>query len=132
MLIFVRTLKLSMNLSEVLLTQHQRGREITSYLLRIGQRGQIGGDSVPHGDALESMSRMYEAHAAWEDTVVFPAWKKLQSKARLEYLAERFEDIEHQTFGKDGFDDAVAKISQIEEHLGLNDLSVYTAPSLPH
>jgi hypothetical protein len=26
----------------------------------------------------------------------------------------------------------VAKISQIEEHLGLNDLSVYTAPSLPH
>ncbi|MBY0560476.1 hypothetical protein [Hyphomicrobium sp.] len=117
-------------LVEVLLMQHQRGREITGYLLRIGVRGQIGGDAAPLGNALDAMSRMYEAHAAWEDTVLFPAWKKLQSKSRLNELADKFEDIEHQTFGKDGFDDAVTRISQVEKQLGLNDLAVYTAPSV--
>jgi hemerythrin superfamily protein len=73
---------------------------------------------------------MYEAHTAWEDTVIFPTWKKTQSKARLDDLAEKFEDIEHQQFGKDGFDDAVARISHIEHLLGLDDLAVYTAEPL--
>lgn len=118
-------------LVEVLLTQHQRGREITGYLLHIGERGNIGGNAVPLGKALDAMSRMYDAHAAWEDTVLFPAWKKLQSKSRLEDLAETFEDIEHKTFGKDGFDDALARISHVEQELGLDDLAAYTAGAPP-
>lgn len=63
-------------LVEVLLTQHQRGREITDYLARVGTRGQIGGDAEPLANALASMARMYHPHSAWEDTVIFPAWKK--------------------------------------------------------
>jgi hemerythrin-like domain-containing protein len=118
-------------LVEVLFVQHQRGREITDYLLRVGARGQIGGDAVPLASALASMARMYHAHAAWEDTVIFPAWKKTQSKSRLHDLAEKFEEIEHQQFGKDGFDDAVARISRIEQTLGLADLGSYTAPPAP-
>jgi hemerythrin superfamily protein len=80
---------------------------------------------------MESMVRMYTAHAAWEDTVVFPAWKKEQPKKRLDDLAEKFEEIEHQQFGKDGFDDAVARISRIEWTLGLEKLDHYTAPPPP-
>jgi hemerythrin-like domain-containing protein len=87
-------------LVEVLLTQHQRGREITAYLQRIGTRGQIGGDAKPLANALKSMARMYHAHSAWEDTVIFPAWKKTQPKSRLDEMAENFEEIEHQQFGK--------------------------------
>src|SRR5581483_4704525 len=34
--------------------------------------------------------------------VVLQAWKQWQSNARLDELAEKFEDIEHQEFGKDG------------------------------
>ncbi|ACL58040.1 hemerythrin domain-containing protein [Methylobacterium nodulans] len=118
-------------LVEVLLIQHQRGREITDYLYRIGSRGQIGGDAEPLARALASMTRMYQAHAAFEDTVVFPAWKKTQSKQRLGELAEKFEDIEKKRFGKDGFDEAIERISKVEQALGLADLAVYTAPSLP-
>ena len=118
-------------LVEVLLAQHQRGREITDYLDRIGSRGQIGGDAEPLADALASMVRMYTPHAAWEDTVIFPAWKKTQSKSRLDELAEKFEDIEHERFGKDGFEDALHRIERVEAALDLSDLAAYTAPPPP-
>jgi hemerythrin-like domain-containing protein len=113
---------------EVLLRQHLRGREITDYIERIGGTGRIGtGDAEPLARALDAMTRMYNAHAAWEDTVVFQAWKKHQPKARLDELAEKFEQIEHQQFGKDGFDDALARVGRIEQALGLADLDRYTA-----
>ncbi len=118
-------------LVEILLGQHQRGREITDYLQRVGSRGQIGGDAEPLAKALASMSRMYNAHSAWEDTIIFPAWKAMQSDERLEQLADKFEDIEQETFGKDGFEDAVARISKIEQAFGLGDLAFFTAPPPP-
>jgi hypothetical protein len=55
----------------------------------------------------------------------------MQSKERLEELADKFEDIEHEKFGKDGFEDAVARISKIEQAFGLGDLAVFTAPPPP-
>ncbi len=115
-------------LVEVLLTQHQRAREITSYLERVGARGKIDADAEPLSRALASMSRMYHAHATWEDTVIFPAWRKTQSKSRLDELAKKFEEMEHQQFGKDGFEDGIERMSRVEEMLGLSDLNFYTAP----
>lgn len=118
-------------LVEVLLIQHQRGREITDYLRTVGASGRIGSQAGPLADALASMTRMYEPHAAWGDTVVFPVWKKTQSKSRLDDLAEKFEEIEHQRFGEDGFSDALARIARIEQTLGLASLAAYTAPPPP-
>lgn len=76
------------------------------------------------------MNRMYEAHAAWEDTVVFPAWKELMEPTRLHELAETFEQIEHQQFGEDGFDAAVRRVRSIEQRLGVADLAHFTAPAI--
>jgi hypothetical protein len=73
---------------------------------------------------------MYEAHAAIEDTIVFPAWKKVLSPRELDQMGDRFEDIEHRTFGKDGFDDAVGEVAAIEKRLG-SDLAAMTAPPPP-
>ena len=120
-------------LVDVLLIQHQRGREITDYITSVTRGGRIGsGHAEPLSNVLEAMVRMYEAHATWEDTVIFPAWKKEQSKARLDELAEKFEEIEHQQFGKDGFEDALKRIARVEEMLGLSDLDRYTAPEPPN
>jgi hemerythrin-like domain-containing protein len=118
-------------LVEVLLAQHQRAREITAYLERIGARGKIGSDAQQLSRALAGMSRMYHAHATWEDTVVFPAWRKSQSKSRLDELAKKFEEMELQQFGKDGFDDGIERIARVEEVLGLSELSHYTAAPAP-
>ena len=46
------------------------------------------------GEALESFARMYDHHAAIEDTVVFPAWKAAVSEAELDELGGKFEEIE--------------------------------------
>ena len=117
-------------LVETLLAQHRRGREITDFIQVTARRGRIGtGEAEPLARALEAMARMYQAHTAWEDTVVFPAWKNGQSAARLKEMAERFEQLEHQHSGAHGFDDAVGRITRIERTLGLADLAAYTAPA---
>ncbi len=118
-------------LVEVLLAQHQRGREVTDYLYRVASQAKLAGRQEALAKALSTFSRMYNAHSAWEDTVIFPAWKAMQSKAKLAELADKFEDIEHEKFGKDGFEDAVARISRIEQVFGLHDLSIFTAPAPP-
>ena len=101
---------------DVLIAQHQRGRELTDYILAVVAKGAIAtGDAETLARVLDSVELMYEHHAAREDTVVFPAWKDALSAHQLDEMGETFEEIEHQQFGKDGFEDAVAQIAQIEQ-----------------
>jgi len=117
------------SLVDTLIAQHQRGRELTEYVLRATQ-GTIGvGHAEPLSRVLEGFARMYEEHAAQEDTIVFQAWKKALSKRQLSEMGELFEDIEHKTFGKDGFDDASEKIADIEAGLGITLAGMMAAPA---
>ncbi len=119
-------------LTDILLAQHARGREITSYLLAATKNGRIAtANAEPLARSLEAFVLMYRNHAAREDTIVFPAWKKHFSDKQLDELSDQFEEIEHKMFGKDGFDDAVEKIAAIETALGYGDLSQFTAPPPP-
>ena len=113
---------------DTLIAQHQRGREITDYVLGVAAKGAIGtGDAEPFARALDSVELMYEHHAAREDTIVFPAWKDALSAHQLDEMGELFEAIEHQQFGKDGFEYAVAQIGRIEQALGIADIAQFTA-----
>ena len=117
---------------DILVAQHQRGREITDYVLAVTAKGAIGtGDAEPLARALDSVELMYEHHAAREDTIVFPAWKDALSAHQLGEMGEKFEEIEHQQFGKDGFENAVTQIGRIEQALGLADIARFTAPPPP-
>jgi hemerythrin-like domain-containing protein len=117
---------------DVLIAQHNRGREITDYILAVAGKGAIGsGNAEPLARAFETFVLMYQNHAAREDTIVFPAWKKALSERQLREMGDKFEDIERQTFGKDGFEDAVKQIAQIEQTLGFADLTQFTAPLPP-
>ena len=118
------------NSIDALLAQHQRGRELTSYVLTVTQRPLSVASAEPLARVLEGFARMYEEHAAHEDTVVFQAWKKSLSGKQLDEMGELFEDIEHKTFGKDGFEAANAKIAGIEASLGIT-LSGLLAPPPP-
>ena len=80
---------------------------------------------------MDTMVLMYEEHTAREDTVLFPAWKEALSTRQYDDLNDKFEEIEHRTFGKDGFEDAVKKIADIETRLGIADLAQFTAPRAP-
>lgn len=119
-------------LADTLKQQHDRGREITDYILGVTGKGAIGtGETEPLARASETLFLMYANHAAREDTIVFPTWKNGISDQQLEEMGEKFEEIERKQFGKDGFDSAVAQVAAIEGTLGFSDLGKFTAPLPP-
>jgi hemerythrin-like domain-containing protein len=116
-------------LTDILIAQHSRGREITDYILAVTQQSTLNsGNAEPLARALEFMVRMYRPHAAREDTIIFPAWKETLTAQQLDQMGDNFEDIEQKQFGKDGFENAVRQIADIESELGLADLAQFTAP----
>jgi len=57
------------SLPDILITQHQRGWEITDYILAVTQGAKGGaGNAEPLAQALDSFVLMYRQHAAREDT----------------------------------------------------------------
>ncbi|MGH9966437.1 MAG: hemerythrin domain-containing protein [Pyrinomonadaceae bacterium] len=117
---------------DILVVQHNRGREITDYIISVTQGAKLGANSAePLAKALEAFVLMYRNHAAREDTIIFPAWKQTMTAKQLDEMNDKFEDIEHEQFGEDGFEQAVKEISAIESSLGLADIAQFTAPPPP-
>jgi hemerythrin-like domain-containing protein len=99
--------------ADILTEQHNRGREITDYVLTVTNGPRIStAHAEPLASVFDSFVLMYANHAAREDTIVFPAWKKNFSNRQLDEISDQFEDIEHKMFGKDGFEDAERKIGK--------------------
>ena len=117
---------------DILIAQHNRGRELTDYIINVTQSGKLGTSNAEDlAKALEGFVLMYRNHAAREDTIIFPAWKQTLTAKQLDQMNDKFEDIEHEQFGEDGFEDAVKQISAIESSLGLSDIAQFTAPPPP-
>jgi len=117
---------------DILTAQHERGRQITDYIIAVTGAAKIGAEAGAFADTLDSFVRMYQHHAAREDTIVFPAWKGLISPGEYDDLNDKFEDIEHDQFGEDGFEDAAKQIGEVEDALGLSDISKLTPPPPPN
>jgi hemerythrin-like domain-containing protein len=120
------------NYTDVLVVQHNRGREITDYIISVTQGAKFGASNAEQlAKSLEAFVLMYRNHAAREDTIIFPAWKQTMTGKQLDEIGDKFEDIEKEQFGGDGFEDAVKQISAIEGILGLADIAQFTAPPPP-
>jgi len=129
--VFPRVRKLggqAATLVDTLEQQHRRGREITDFISRTAAGGIGTMQREPLADALAGMVRMYNAHATWEDTVIFPAFRESMDAREYEELGERFEEIEKRQFGHDAFEDALKQVEQAQQALGIGDLGSFTAP----
>lgn len=117
----------------VLLAQHARGREATAFVRARCAGGRIAPADAPAlAKVLQDFARMYEAHTAFEDTVVFQAWRQSMSDKEREAAGDRFEKIERSHFAGGGFEMAAGQVAQIEQKLGLADLARYTAGPVPN
>lgn len=117
---------------DILVAQHNRGREITDYIISATQGAKLGPTNAEAmAKALDAFVLMYRNHAAREDTIIFPAWKQTMTAKQLDEIGDKFEDIEKEQFGGDGFEDAVKQITAIEGSLGLADIAQFTAPPPP-
>lgn len=112
----------------MLIAQHARGRQITAYVQAKTAAGAIAAaDAGPLVLALESFARMFEAHEAYEDTVLVPAWRNSLSASELRDAGAQFRRIEASAFKPDGLASATAELASIEDALRIHDLARYTA-----
>jgi len=117
-----------MDLVETLSTQHQGGRKLTDITMRLTTLRSIrdGDEKRKLRDSLAQFIRMYNPHEAREDTVLFPAFRKIVSKSEYDALGEDFEKKEHELFGEEGFEKMVDHVAGIERALGIYDLAQFT------
>jgi hemerythrin-like domain-containing protein len=106
--------------------QHAMGRRVTERVIAIANSG----DTETLRKLLAAFNRMYRPHEAREDTVLFPALHKVVSKHEYDAMGEEFERIERKTFGGDGFDMAVDRVTELEKQFGIYDIAQFT-PELP-
>ena len=115
------------DLVAVLLAQHQAGRRVTADVLKLATPAALKGDASRKelADKLRAFIRMYEPHAAREDTVLFPTFRALLSERELKKLMDLFEDKE-KALPHGGFEKMVDEVAKIEQSLGIYDLAKFT------
>lgn len=109
-------------LARIIRTQHQAGRKLTETILAAAAAKQRARAVA----AMQSFSRMYAAHAAWEDTEVFPVYRAMFTEAELDKLGDQFEDQEHKLLGRGGFEGSLREVGDLEKTLGIHDLAKFT------
>jgi len=115
------------DLVDTLLRQHNAGRRITDQLLQLTKGPALNAAEAQQlNRLLTSFNIMYRPHEAREDTILFPAFRKLISRHEYDSLGEEFENNEQKLFGKDGFETMVSKVAEIEKQLGIYDLDQFT------
>jgi hemerythrin-like domain-containing protein len=116
------------DLVRVLREQHQAGRRVTDVTIRFAHLQSLRNESE-RAQLLNSMQqfiRMYNPHEAREDTVLFPAFRKIVSAHEFDSLGDDFEKKEDELFGDDGFEKVVDKVASIEKRFGIYDLAQFT------
>ncbi|KAA9325195.1 hemerythrin domain-containing protein [Adhaeribacter soli] len=115
------------DLVSVLKDQHKAGRILTDQILNLSKAKTLTAtDAKKLIQLLNGFVVMYRPHEAREDTVLFPALKKIVSSHEYSALGEDFEKKEHQLFGEDGFETMVNRVSEIEKQLNIYDLAKFT------
>ncbi len=114
-------------LVHILVTQHQKGSDLTSKIV------QLGADNFKKNKEKEQLKkylysfiRMLSAHEAREDTVLFPAFRKLISETEYESLGEQLAQKEFDMFGPNGFELMLHRVEDIEKKLKIYELSKFT------
>jgi hemerythrin-like domain-containing protein len=124
----LRQAKVEVTLVDTLVEQHAAGRKLTDQTLHLAKSQSLKNDDdrLALSRSLELFIRMYSPHEAREDTVLFPAFRKIISPNEYDSLGEDFERTEHKLFGDDGFEKMVGKVADIEKKLGIYELAQFT------
>jgi hemerythrin-like domain-containing protein len=113
-------------LVEVLVEQHRAGRKLTSRIERLAASAASEPKSRQElAQAMTLFVRMYEPHAAREDTVLFPAFATLVGEKELERISDLFEQKE-KALPMGDFEKMVDEVGRIEQTLGIYDLARVT------
>ena len=115
-------------LVKTLRQQHDAGRRVTDAILALasGNAPLEEASRQRIQDLIRQFLRMYWPHLAREDTVLFPAFKEIVPKEEYEKLGDQFEAREEELFGKNGFQNVVEQVTELERRVGIYDLDQFT------
>jgi hemerythrin-like domain-containing protein len=114
-------------LVDVLLQQHHAGRALTSHVQKLATPAalKVPASRAEMAQVMRRFIRMYEPHAAREDTVLFPAFAQLLTEKELHALMDTFEQKE-KALPLGDFEKMVVDVTAIEKAFGLDDLARFT------
>ena len=115
-------------LVDILFEQHRAGRVLTDISLQLSnpESIKVPANTIKLASSLGDFIRMYEPHAAREDTILFPAFHEMMPEKQHDRLGDMFEKKENELFGAKGFEKTVDRIASIEKRLGIYDLKEFT------
>lgn len=109
--------------------QHAAGRRLTARMIRIAGGGPrvTGPERATLAVFCRSYARMYRAHAAYEDTLLMPALRKLLGADAFGELSGQVAEFARNTLGVVGLEDALERVRAVEAALGIGSLEDFTA-----
>ena len=108
----------------ILYQQHLAGRKLIDKIKELSTEENLKNptERLKVGEYLTTFNQLYRRHAAWEDTLIFPAFRSIISPQDFATVGETFKREEEKLFGLDGYEKIVGQVSDLEEVLGIHDL----------
>ncbi|MGA9141127.1 MAG: hemerythrin domain-containing protein [Methanocella sp.] len=115
-------------LVDTLEIQHDKGRELISRIIDLTRAGHI--DDIAQINELAGLCMsfviMYRPHAAWEETVAFPALYEIATENYIDNINMRMHDEERTLMSDPGLRRLMDNLRKIEEAAGTSDLGCFT------
>jgi hemerythrin-like domain-containing protein len=114
--------------AETLKTQHNEARKLLARMESISKAGSAGGRSEKEElkSAFNDFKDMITAHAAFEETVLFPVMEGTWSQKDLDKLRETQEKDEKKLMGDDAAEKMFRMLTSLESACGVSGLRDYT------
>jgi hemerythrin-like domain-containing protein len=116
------------DLAKVLKNQHIEMRKMVARMESLSKTG-----AVRDRSEMEELNRIFRdfhdmtmAHAAWEQTVLFPVMQGTWSEDELDDLKEMQEKHEEKLLGKDATKKTYAMLADLEKAAGITSLNDFT------
>ena len=111
----------------VLYQQHLAGRKLIGEINSANSEAKMRNpaERLRVAGLLITFNQLFRHHAAWEDTVLFPAFRAIISGKDFAALGEKLEKDEDKLFGADGFAKIVGQVAGLEQKLGIYELKQY-------
>jgi hemerythrin-like domain-containing protein len=111
----------------VLYQQHLAGRRLIDQvqIMSTADHLQNPAERLKVAAYLNLFNLTYRHHAAWEDTVLFPAFRSVISPKDFAALGVTFDKELQKEFGPNGFEKIVAQVADLEKKLSIYDLQQF-------
>jgi hemerythrin-like domain-containing protein len=112
----------------ILYQQHLAGRKLIDQvkILSTTENLQNPAARLKIAALLNTFNQVYRRHAAWEDTVLFPAFRSVISPQDFAAVGETFNRQEAKAFGPHGYEKILGEVADLEKKLGIYHIQQFT------